>query len=567
MTEALRSVQRDLGGTDDAPLSDDLLKLSLQKFHKTQQVGNFTELKYVCHGVTVPVGKDQWRLIDAPLLLNKLLGLVKVCESQPRQFRRCFQGLLAGYFGFDRYAKSDVDAGGNWQHLRGYLNDHLLPTHKAATARGTAPDWLSTLYAHKNLLTDDPCSRYARGLSRGDATELKEICAGLGIAGSSWVWQDALMGYVRFICALGDTDFLSELTRLLDLIDGRGDITLPATLATQATAMVVVRYCSCINPLEHAALRDTCIHWIGNPWINRTAWDAHVNHEPARQMVNGWLKRRLITDFFELLAQDGSADLRRLNYWLKWEPQITDMWFVMGANALQNRSAPFIELRKRMSGRDRVLNDSNLQNNAFVMRIGQLLVIEFGVTGNACYVFAASDFRTSLDRKLFTIADLKQRMSAKRLSHQSQWEGTFDYELRRLLQSIPMSKGELNIPITFSGDQQPSKLITRQSQARDLSSSPQVPSFLSQASLKKINLQSASTPTQANPLPHRLTEDNCNTIKALCIQHGVEWENNLSKNGAFWVLIPDRYRRVGFSALLERYGFRYAEGKGFWSKG
>lgn len=352
------------------------------------------------------------------------------------------------------------------------------------------------------------------------------------------------MGYVRVVCAFADAQFLSELTRLLDLIDGRGEITLPAALAIQATAMVVIRYCSCASQPEHAVLRDTCIHWIGNPWINRTAWDAHVNYEPARQMVNGWLKRRLIKDFFELLAQDGSADLRRLNYWLKWEPQITDMWFVMGANARDNHSAPFMELRKRMTGRDRVLNDSNHQNNAFVMRIGQLLVIEFGVTGNACYAFAASDFRTSLERKIFTIADLKQRTSAKRLSHQSHWEGAFDYELRRLLQSVPIAKGVLNTPAPTSTEQR-----SNQSWIKN-----PAPSCVAESSVK--------TPT----LRPQLIQEVFNSIQLLCQQHGVEWENNLPKKGALWVLIPDRRQRVGFASVLDRYGFRYTEGKGFWIK-
>lgn len=559
MTEALRSVRRDLGGDNGQPPTDDSLKSALQNFVKTQQVASFTELKYVCHGVTVPVGKDQWRVVDKPLLFDELLGFVSTYEAKAKQFRRCYQGLLTGYFGFDRYEATVSDSVETWQRLRGFLSDRLLPTRNAAQSRGTAPDWLRTLYEHKNLLTDDPCSRYANGLSRGDATELKEICAGLGISGTSWVWQDALMAYVRVVCAFSDAKFLSELTRLLDLINGRGEITLPAVLAVKATAMVVIRYCTCFDQPENVVLRDTCIHWIGNPWIDRTAWDAHVNHEPARQLVNGWLKRRLIKDFFELLAQDGAADLRRLHYWLKWEPQITDMWFVLGANARDNDGSAFMELRKRMAGRDRVLNDSNPQNNAFVMRIGQLLVIEFGVTGNACYVFPASDFRTSLERKFFTIGHLKQRSSAKRLSHHIHWEGSFDDELRRLLQTVPMSKGVLNTPAP-SSTIQPSNALsvstsTRQSQ---ISSCP--PEVQKRSST--LYVESAGT----TDLPNGFTQGNFDTIKLLCIQHRVEWENNLSKNGALWVLIPDRSKYVGFASLLERYGFRYSNGKGFWIK-
>ena len=544
MTEALHRLRHDLGADGGRPPGADLLRTSLNQFVKSRQVSSFTELKYVCYGVTVPVGQDQWRIIDKPVLFNQLLDLVKNNATQPKQFRRCYQGLLSGYFGFDRYAQSGTEANHNWLCLRSYLSDRLGTTLQVSAQRGMTPDWLKTLHAHQNLLTSDPCSRYADGLVRGDSGELKEICTGLGISGSSWVWQDALMAYMRMVCAGSDTHFLQGLTRLLDLVDGRADITLPAALATQATAMVVIRYSECANKPEHAVLRDTCLHWIGNPWLKRTAWDAHVNHEPARQMVNGWLKRRLITDFFELLALDGAANLRRLSYWLKWDPQITDMWFVMGANARDNHSAPFMELRKRMSGRDRVLNDSNHQNNAFVMRIGQLLVIEFGVTGNACYVFAASDFRTSLDRKLFTIAELKQKTTATRLSHMSHWESRFDYELHRLLQSVPMSKGVLSTPA-------PTPTAQRTNQTWVKTPAPFVPAVLS------------VEPQTVRP---QLTQDVFNSIQVLCQQHGVEWENNLPKKGALWILIPDRRQRVGFSSVLERYGFRYTEGKGFWIK-
>lgn len=516
MTEALHSLQSELGGDGGRPPTDDALKSSLQKFVKTQRVASFTELKYVCHGVTVPVGAELWRLVDKSVLFNELLTLVSACQTQPKQFRRCYQGLLTGYFGFDRYANSDNESVKNWLRLRGYLIDQLLPTRKAAKTRGVVPDWLQTLYEHKNLLTDDPCSRYAKGLQRSDPSELKAVCAALGIASSSWVWEEALMAYVRAVCADKEPDFKKRLPTLLKMVNGEFEIRLPSSLSTQAVALAVTRYSSCSDRTEHTILRDTCLHWIGNPWINRTAWDAHVNHEPAREMVNGWLKRRLIKDFFELLAQDGSADLRRLNYWLKWEPHITDMWFVLGANARDNHGSAFMELRKRMTGRDRVLTDNNQQNNAFVMRIGQLLVIEFGVTGNACYVFAAADFHTSLDRKYFTIPDLKQKISATKLTHMSYWEGKFDYELRRLLQSIPMSKGVLNTPATATTVQHLQAPV-----ASTLTSRSQTTSPVSPPTVQKLSSAFSSESTGADILPRGLSQSNFDTIKLLCIQHGV----------------------------------------------
>jgi hypothetical protein len=532
MTEVLRTIQSDFEGTDGKPPTQDVLAKALNHFTQTQEVANFTELKYVCYGVTVPVGQTQQRVMDSSPLLEGLLLLVQQQETRQKQFRRCYQGLLHGYFEWDRHTEGV--AGAHWHRLGTFLNHKLQPVLDAVSQRGRTPDWLQTLNHHRNLLTDDPCSRYAKRLAQGDFVELKTVCTGLGIAGSSWVWHDALMAYVQWVCVCDDDAFLRALPRVLQLVNGQADLKLPPMLSTQATALTVVRYSRCASKPEHAELRDTCLHWIGNPWLKRTDWDATVKHEPARQMVDSWLKRRLIRDFFELLAQDGAADLRRLNFWLKREASITDMWFVLGSDARFNQSAAFIDLRKRMEGNLRILSDNHAQNNAFVMRIHQLLVIEFGVTGNACFVFAAADFHTSLAQKTFSIHELKQKTPAPvaRLSHQSHWEWKFDDELRKLLCNVPLSKSALYDQSAPSP--QPAQTVFR-----------------------------SRLPTPAIPKTPSIDQD---VIWQLCKQNNIQWEDNRPKQGALWVLIPDRNKRPGLAALLDRGGFRYAHGKGFWLK-
>jgi len=205
-----------------------------------------------------------------------------------------------------------------------------------------------------------------------------------------------------------------------------------------------------------------------------------------------------------------------------------------------------------MAGRALTLTDPNLKNNAFVMRIGPLLVIEFGVTGNACYVFAAADFRTSLETSTLSIAELKQRASATRLSHIASWEGRFDMELRRLLRSVPSSKGQLD-----------PKLPKPQTQSQPTSFAG------SDAWRQQLNAGYSKAPVPdvaAGAHRGRFTQSEFDNVRALCVQHGIEWEDNRPRKGALWVLIPDRKRRVGFSVVLESYGFRYTEGRGFWIK-
>ena len=140
------------------------------------------------------------------------------------------------------------------------------------------------------------------------------------------------------------------------------------------------------------ALRDAAVSVIGNPWLRRPNWDAWVldaagkPDNQCREMVNGWLKRRLITDFFELLSVDGAGDRGRVEYWLRHEPSIEDMWFALGSAARGRRGEQFDDFRNRAKGRLLDLGGTTADNSAFVMRAGRYLLVEFGARGHAMYV-------------------------------------------------------------------------------------------------------------------------------------------------------------------------------------
>ena len=582
MTEVLKQIRRDVGGDAMDKPDDNRLQKTLNSFARKQKVNSFNELKYVCYGITVPLGDEQWRIIDREPLFKAVLSLVEDHSQYPKQFRRCYQGLLSSYFGFVHGQDGLGEADRRWVSLRGYLASNLSPLIKVSSKRGTLPVWLETLQQHKNLLTDQPCKRYAEALSKDDTTELKGVCAGLGIPGNSWVWDEALLAYVRLVCEADESYFKRKLTSVLTLINGQASLKLPFALSVKSTAMLVKRYARCADKPEHPGLRDTCLEWIGNPWLKKTAWDAHVNDEPARQMINSWLKQRLIRDFFELLAADGAADLRRLNYWLKWEEKISDMWFVLGTEARFNRTASFKDLRKRMEGRYRYLIDNNVQNNAFVMRIGPLLVIEFGVTGNACYVFAAADFKADLDQMEFDVNhDLKQKLHATRLTHQASWEPKFDYELKRLLQSAPASRGELRSHDRGASRSVPAPQTMAKPPAPARSGPPSTSPYAgltqrpvwpfagnatSQSNPSATPVASSTPSTSRTQTKSTLDSMQFEQLKRLFAKHKVEWEDNRAKGGALWVLIPNRNQHPAVRDVLSLHAFRFVEGKGYWLK-
>ena len=203
------------------------------------------------------------------------MELVDDRSGQAKQFRRCYQGLISGYFGFSHHTKDPAAAGGNWLSLRGFLGSRLAVVAEAARRRGREPEWLTTLAQHHNLLDDKPCVRYAVALRRGDRSELAGVCKGLDIEPSSWVWHEAVMAYVHEVVKGDDAAFTADLMKVLTVIDGRHeDLQLPAMVALEAAALLVLRYARCADKPEHDFLRDVCLRRIGNPWMERPAWDA-----------------------------------------------------------------------------------------------------------------------------------------------------------------------------------------------------------------------------------------------------------------------------------------------------
>jgi hypothetical protein len=587
MRQALKEVQRVFGGDDDPnrPPRDDMVA-AVRKFLRQRKVDSFTQLKYVCYGITVPIDEGG-RLIDRTVIFQRLLELVQSKEAQAKQFRRCYQGLLAAYFGFEHQSGNPADAGQNWLKLRGYLDERLVPVAAAARNRGRSPEWLEVLEAHRNLLTDKPCKRYAKALRAGDRFELEGVCAGLDIAPTSWVWHEAVMVYVHEVVRANQEAFQAELPTVLDVVDGdwQGH-QLPALVARDAVALCVARYTECRDKPEQAQLRDACLRRIGNPWLERVAWDAAVKSEPARQMVESWLKRRLIKDFFELLAHDGAADVRRLNYWLKWEPQISDMWFVLGWTARTTRLPEFVKLRERMSGRARNLEGTTPNsNNAFVMRIGDCYVVEFGVTGNACFVFAVHDCGLDLDQTSQDIWDLKHQPGNTKLSHGWDWESRFDHELGKLLRRAAPAKAVDPRPATKA--QVPSKNSTSKptigAATRTTKNTLGAASTVAPARVDSVNWPAYAAPKQTRdssaadmasavassnsltPNPREISDAHLGQLRLRCREFGVRLDEPAPGRFRTWIYLPSPASSPIVKQLAERLGFSFVPEIGYYA--
>lgn len=529
MTKALAEVKKAF----DAPTSE-LPERSIAKvlegYRSSGSLQSFLDLKYACYGVGQGF-TDGWCLFDDDKLFGQLLEQVEELQSEPRRFRKCYQGLLSSYFNYAIFASGSKK---NWELLRGYLADHL-PTAKQATP---VTDWLILLDEHKNLLGPRPCGRYVQAIRDGDKDgvygTLKE---GLGVSRESWVWQELVLSQVEVACDHDDQCYREDLDRLLRMIQANS--ILSVNLVIRCIAMLVSRYAQCLLRPEHSALRDAAVSHIGNPWLKRTAWDAHVKtrdgqpHEAARHMVNGWIKRRLIKDFFELLSEDGLADQRRLNYWLRFEPVVEDMWFALGPHASRHPSPDFKDFRNRARGRLLTLQAPGVpQNNAFILHLGNVTVVEFGLKGNATYMYKSEGLPFDLGKGWVNGdgSGLRNQQVGERFIHRDKestgtsWEEKLDVILCPLIGFRPKRENDI---------------------LRRNTATPQTK--------KSIRKSVYSAPSSI------LTWESEVTALAEC--YGLHTEDFRPKGGAFWVMVnsADWYQ-------LAQLGFKFKPGKGWWKE-
>ncbi len=454
MSQALARTRRHFdapyvsGAKDARSVADAVLR-----FRRSRELNDSRETKYVCIGASEEF--SGWRVLEDTALLELLLR--RAASGSDRQRLRHFTCLLCSYWSFPRFENETSAASGiGWARLRGWLAAQRAYLDQAIHPK---PPWFTVLTEHANLLTDQPCKRYASKLLEDGSTDstagISDALETLGVGSDCWLRQEAVYAQMQACVELPDAQFQSHLGRMVELAAGKTGFRLSRSISIRCLAVLVSRYAVCANTPEHIPLRDACIAFVGNPWLHRAAWDSYVldkNRRPdanAREMVNGWLKVRLIKDFFGLLSEDRSADGRRLNYWLGFEPMIQDMWFALGADALSDPRKEYGEFRQRANGRLLDLaGATSTSNNAFLMHFGEYLVVEFGVTDNACFVYRydrlppriKAGLANASSRAMLDIADLKARGREARLLHNGSWEPNFDAVICPLLGYTPSAQ-------------------------------------------------------------------------------------------------------------------------------
>ncbi len=474
------------------------------------------DMRYACIGVSLDC--SGWCLLGDHPLLDKLLSAAQLGTERERL--RYFRCLLQSYWSFTKNAANiSEDCLDGWVALREWL---VTQTTLLAATNGAKPRWFDTLRDHANLLAAEPFATYGKELRPDFNTTVNELLDRLSVPANSWLREEA--AYVRIRTALeqGDADFCVSIGRLVEIALGEGLIRLPEAVSRRCLALLVSRYATCSSHPEVTCLRDTALRLIGHPWQKRSSWDEYVvdtggrPDQSAREMVEGWLKLRLIKDFFALLSEDQDIDGRRLKYWLRFEPLVDEMWFALGPRAMRDNGSHHAAFRRQASGRLLELSGCTPEDNALIMRVGQYLLVESGLNKNPCLVYSCPQLSQGLSIAIdcsarvshLNLDNLKQKAQESSIFHVGAWESDFDAKIL-VLSGAPSKK----------------------------------PSLLS----------SKDTST----LPR-------NKFEKFVAQHALEVDGATKPDGLLWVRSDDSDPQI--STSLQAWGFAYRHGKGWWRK-
>lgn len=529
LNDEIERLKRLVGEAGSVRPSKDRIKEAVASFRQTGKLANLGQARLTCFGCIERFAPTQTLLIEDAEAFPILLAEVDKYARESRAFRRCYRGLLHNYFKYEQDRVPEDSAGGrNWRRLQSYLEARV----KNIRVDGMQPNWAAAIVEHRNLLTRDPVARYGAALLRGNTQEFQSARNSLEIDGDSWVLRKVVLAQVRAAIGQSDEQFRQFVDGLLTLL---GEYPLQRD---EGLGLVLDRYAAMHSCPEHVRLRDAAIDAWGSPWMTTrdAAWQ-RVKPE-SRAMVHGWLNLKLIQQFFDVLSEDRRTDQRRVRFWKKYYQHIDEIYFALGPTAANSRSADIRQLRKDMGPHLLWLRGGDSDNNAFIMRIGDYVIVEFGLSGNACFIFRSDHLPFQLRGELAgDRTELKHDSQKERLEHRDggyeNWEDKFESTLGRLgirPQAHPRAKPAY--------------------EARQVD----VPE---PAVREQISERGRAEKSQSTQRPYSLQ-----ALRELSEAHGLQTKDMTQVGGRLWVF---RVPKTGAIAdRLIAWGFRWANAKNGW---
>lgn len=498
-------------------INDDRVVQAIRRFRDGNDYLDYRMMRLVTYGCCRWIETDQYAIVSDPLAIRRLCSSVASYADNPRALRRLYLGLLKSYFECERHAGwFSAGAQTGTEALRRYLAEN-----KEATC-GILPTLqrLEVLRTYPQLLEPDPGRHFARGWLAGQHEEFIWVTEKLEISGASWIASETVKAALTEACHKDDPSFKAYIPAFLSAASDQRF----QPIRDDIYEGLLTRYAAMPSPAPHPQLRDALIVAWKNPWMSRNdgAWGRVSEH--ARNLVAGWLKLELIHQFFEVLSEDGRQDRRRFEFWKSYYEHIDDVYFALGSDAYYSKHPDLAQLRRAAEDRVLELTSAPPRTHAFVMCMGERVVVEFSQNGHAVHTFPKRSLQIGPTTKSINLSSLKIAMGHDRWIHRGDWEDDFHH---RLAKKSERPKSALTSSTPPGGRGTASKWATQSTTQHTWLDSRRDSEIFVFARMQNIRLQ------DRRPL-----------------------------GGNLWLFYLGQERAI--IARLEDWGFAFAKGKGWW---
>jgi hypothetical protein len=357
-------------------------------------------------GTAVPVDGVETCIVDSTALTMLLTnGLPNYARDAPRSVRLAFAITHAVV------SLADEPSGIRRANLLA-LSTFVVETLDTGNTGDRTARSLSQLKSVEPLLRSLSVSAYLPYVTNLDASVIDPLVR-LGVSPTSWIWAAVLTSGLRAAALDGDHQYLRRVDYYRTLAERH------ESACDVALGLIVNRLATSGNKRDQPALRELVVARWGDPRQRSAApvWSRWATAD-GRRLVSSWMTRLVIDDFFATL----SGHPERAAFWGRYAMAIDELWVYTSVDARKNKGEVVAKLRRDLEGHVHRMNDRS--TNAFAMRIGEYVFVEFSERGNALYMYRGDSVPFDLNA-----ADLQPRRmrddtppNRARLIHSGHWQ-------------------------------------------------------------------------------------------------------------------------------------------------
>lgn len=421
MREQRIAIQRAFTGAGPMPASDRQRSV-LHNLYAHGVPTEFKDLRDIGFALGTELrveGGTPWTAIDDPIMFDEYVAAITTDRLTPRRSEQLAGALLHSYLTIDgptAARENNERIAGRWRELTQLVSRLLSNARPDCRLR-------RELSAFPQLL--DPADP-----TRGWPDDEDE--APLYVPESSWFWRELLVTRARQLATQPKREFQDRWQELLSRSLHHESI------RSLVLGIIADRYVALDFPPSDV-LRDAAIDRWGNPFDSRAqqVWREYTE-QTTLERIRGWIAASMIRLFFEVLADDGSTDTRRPEFWVQYADYVTEFEVFLGRRSRATNDKRLRELRTRLGASFRQLDDAS--RNAFALRIGNHVFVEFSQYGNAAYAYTIKTWSTLKAENHPTPSDLRWPEFHRACAYQSQWRHDEGWK-RKFAERIAMLDG------------------------------------------------------------------------------------------------------------------------------